>query len=399
MKIARSIAGVPPSGIRRFFDIVAAMDDVVSLGVGEPDFVTPWRIREAAIYSLERGFTQYTSNAGIPALRAAIGGYLQETFGLTYDPGEEILVTVGVSEGLDLALRAILDPGDEVLIPQPCYVSYDPCTRFAGGVPIAIPGDPRNRFSVDRGVLARAISPRTKAILLNYPNNPTGMTLSAAELGAIADVARRENLLVVSDEIYAELSYAWRHTSLASLPGMRERTMLLNGFSKAYAMTGWRLGYAAGPAQWVAAMHRIHQYTMLCASMPSQQAALEALRAGRDDVDEMVAQYAARGRYFAAGLRAVGLPCPDPEGAFYCFPSIVPTGLSSEEFAEQLLHEERVAVIPGDAFGAGGEGHVRCSYAVSMEQLEEALHRIGMFARRVGVGARATKEAGIAAGA
>jgi len=395
MRIARTVAQVPPSGIRRFFDIVAGMDDVISLGVGEPDFVTPWRIREAAIYSLERGFTQYTSNAGIPALRAGIAAYLQEAIGLVYDPGDELLVTVGVSEGLDLALRAILNAGDEVLVPEPCYVSYDPCTRLAGGVPVGIPGDARHRFAVDPHALARAVTPKTRAILLNYPNNPTGMTLSARELGAIAEVARREDLLVISDEIYAELTYVERHTSIASLPGMRERTLLLNGFSKAYAMTGWRLGYAAGPAAWVAAMHRIHQYTMLCAAMPSQQAALEALRAGRDDVDEMVAQYAARGRFFAAGLRSLGLPCLDPEGAFYCFPSITPTGFSSDEFAERLLHEERVAVIPGNVFGACGEGHVRCSYAASMEHLEEALRRIGVFVRRLGKAVR--QEAGVAA--
>jgi aminotransferase len=386
MKIARAVASVPPSGIRRFFDVVSQMEDVISLGVGEPDFVTPWRIREAAIYSLERGFTQYTSNAGLLPLREGIAGYLRETAGLHYAPEDEILVTVGVSEGLDLALRAILEPGDEVLIPEPCYVSYQPCTVFAGGVPRGVPGCAEADFALDPAAVAAAITPRTRAILLNYPNNPTGMTIPRAALERLAELVARTDLLVISDEIYGELAYGEPHTAFASLPGMRPRTLLLNGFSKAYAMTGWRVGYAAGPAAWVGAMTKIHQYTMLCAPMPSQQAALEAVRGGRAEVEEMVADYRQRGRAFVTGLRRIGLPCATPQGAFYAFPRIAQAGLSSEEFAERLLHEERVAVVPGNAFGACGEGHVRCSYASSMAQLEEAVTRIGRFLERLAPG-------------
>jgi aminotransferase len=383
VRVARAVAGVAPSGIRRFFDVVAQMDDVISLGVGEPDFVTPWRIREAAIDSLERGFTQYTSNAGLPALRRAISEYLRRTAGVDYSPEDEILVTVGVSEALDLALRAILDPGDEVLIPEPCYVSYPPCALFAGGVPVPVPGPPELGFAVDPVALTAAVSPRARAMLLNYPNNPTGATLRAADLAPIARLARQADLLVISDEIYAELTYTGRHVSLASLPGMKERTLLLNGFSKAYAMTGWRIGYAAGPRDWIQAMARVHQYTMLCAPMPSQRAALEALRGGTREVEEMMEQYRQRSRVFAAGLRAAGLPCRDPEGAFYAFPSVAASGLSSEQFAESLLHEQHVAVVPGNAFGACGEGFVRCSYAASPAHLEEALRRIDAFMRRL----------------
>ncbi len=382
MRVSRTVAALPPSGIRRFFDVVAQMEDVVSLGVGEPDFVTPWRIREAAIFSLERGFTQYTSNAGLPALRREIAGYLQGSWSLVYSPETEILVTVGVSEALDLALRALLDPGDEVLVPEPCYVSYQPCAVLAGGVPVPVPGDPARGFALDIEALEAAITPRARALVLNYPNNPCGTTLRRDRLEQLAAVVRRHGLLVISDEIYAELTYGERHVSLPSLPGMRERTLLLNGLSKAYAMTGWRLGYAAGPADWVAAMTRIHQYTMLCAPMPSQQAAIEALRGGAADVAEMVRQYADRGRFLAAGFRDLGLPCPAPEGAFYVFPCVAGTGLTSEQFAEQLLRQERVAVVPGNAVGASGEGYLRCSTASSMSHLEEALRRIGRFLSR-----------------
>lgn len=381
-RVARVVQELPPSGIRRFFDLVARMDDVVSLGVGEPDFVTPWRIREAAIYSLEHGFTQYTSNAGLTELREAIARHVAATYGVRYDPEREILVTVGVSEGLDLALRAILDPGDEVLIPEPCYVSYRPCTLLAGGVPISVATQAEEGFRVRLERLAAAATPRTRALLLNYPNNPTGASYRRTELEQIADLARQHDWVVISDEIYADLTYGTRHTCFATLPGMQERTLLLNGFSKAYAMTGWRIGYACGPADLIGAMTKIHQYTMLCAPMPSQQAALEALRGGRAERDAMVAEYADRRRYFVRRLNEIGLSCHEPEGAFYAFPRVTATGLSSEEFAQRLLEEERVAVVPGNVFGPSGEGHVRCSYAASLADLEEALARMERFVRR-----------------
>jgi aminotransferase len=382
MRISRVVQSIPPSGIRRFFDIVSQMEDVVSLGVGEPDFVTPWRIREAAIYSLERGYTQYTSNWGLLELREEIARLLDRRYGVEYRPEGEVLVTVGVSEGLDLALRAILNPGDEVIIPEPCYVSYRPCTLFAGGVPVPLGSDAANGFRVDVEALERAITPRTRAILLNYPNNPTGATLRRQDLERIAAVAERHDLIVLSDEIYADLTYDSSHVCFASLPGMQNRTILLNGFSKAFAMTGWRIAYAAGPPDLIAAMTKVHQYTMLCAPMMSQQAALEACRAGDEAVTEMVGQYNERRRLFVKGLNDIGLECLMPEGAFYAFPSVRATGLTSEEFAEQLLQEERVAVVPGTAFGDGGEGHVRCSYAYSLDQIREALVRMERFVSR-----------------
>jgi aminotransferase len=382
MRISRVVQSIPPSGIRRFFDIVSQMEDVVSLGVGEPDFVTPWRIREAAIYSLERGYTQYTSNWGLLELREEIARLLDRRYGVEYRPEGEVLVTVGVSEGLDLALRAILNPGDEVIIPEPCYVSYRPCTLFAGGVPVPLGSDAGKGFRVDVEALERAITPRTRAILLNYPNNPTGATLRRQDLERIAAVAERHDLIVLSDEIYADLTYDSSHVCFASLPGMQNRTILLNGFSKAFAMTGWRIAYAAGPPDLIAAMTKVHQYTMLCAPMMSQQAALEACRSGDEPVAEMVGQYNERRRLFVKGLNDIGLECLMPEGAFYAFPSIRSTGLTSEEFAEQLLQEERVAVVPGTAFGDGGEGHVRCSYAYSLDQIQEALVRMERFVSR-----------------
>ncbi len=390
-RINKVVEGLPPSGIRRFFDIVSQMEDVISLGVGEPDFVTPWRIRDAAIYSLERGFTQYTSNWGLLELRREIAKMLDRRFGVEYRAEGEVLVTVGVSEGLDLALRAILNPGDEVLVPEPCYVSYSPGVLLAGGQPVSIGSDASTRFRVTAEMLEQAVTPRTRALLLNYPNNPTGATLRRQDLEAIARVVERHDLLVLSDEIYADLCYDGDHICFASLPRMQNRTILLNGFSKGYAMTGWRIAYAAGPGDLIAAMTKIHQYTMLCAPMMSQQAALEALRSGEADMRAMVEQYDERRRFFAKGLNDVGLDCLLPEGAFYVFPSIRRTGLTSEEFAEQLLKEERVAVVPGTAFGLGGEGHVRCSYAASMENLQEALVRMERFAaRRIAVAATAT---------
>jgi aminotransferase len=396
--VSRAVEGIPPSGIRRFFDVVSQMEDVVSLGVGEPDFVTPWRIREAAIHSIERGQTQYTSNWGLLELRREVAGLLGRRYGVEYRPEGEILITVGVSEGLDLALRAILNPGDEVLIPEPCYVSYSPCTVLAGGVPVSVPTRAEDGFRLQVEALEHAVTPRTRAILINYPSNPTGATLRRAELERLAELAERHDLLVLSDEIYADLSYEARHCCFASLPGMQNRTILLNGFSKAFAMTGWRIAYAAGPADLVGAMTKVHQYTMLAAPIMSQNAALEACRAGDGDVLEMVAEYNRRRRFFVKGLNDIGLPCALPEGAFYAFPDVRPTGLTSEEFAEQLLREERVAVVPGTAFGRSGEGHVRCSYATSTEQLREALARMARFVSRLESRAPARRQAAAARG-
>jgi len=379
MRLSHAVEAIPPSGIRRFFDVVSQMDDVISLGVGEPDFVTPWRVREAAIYGLEHGHGTYTSNAGLIELRRAVAAHIARRAGVEYDPHTQILITVGVSEALDLALRALLNPGDEVIVPQPSYVSYAPCVRFAGGVPVTFATRAADGFVPRAADVERRITPRTRALLLNYPNNPTGATIRRDELLALAGVARRHDLVVISDEIYDRLTYAGAHVSLCSLPGIAERTLLLNGFSKAYAMTGWRIGYAAGPEPLIAAMTKIHQYTALCASRIAQEAAIEALRNGEADVATMVEDYDARRRVIVAGFNRLGLPCHLPDGAFYAFPSIESTGLSAEEFAERLLREARVAVIPGDAFGAGGAGHVRASYAYAVAEIEEALARIERF--------------------
>ena len=379
MKLSRAVEAIPPSGIRRFFDVVSQMDDVISLGVGEPDFGTAWRVREAAIYGLERGRTSYTANSGLLELRQAIAAALRGRYGLEYDPGHEVLVTVGVSEGLDLALRALLDPGDEVLVAEPCYVAYPPCVALAGGVPVSLPTSAADGFVPRAAVAERLVTPRTKAIVLNTPSNPTGAVLGRAALEALADVARRHDLLVISDEVYDRLSYDAPHVPMAALPGMAERTLLLNGFSKTYGMTGWRVGYAAGPRPLLAAMTKIHQYTALCASRQAQEAAIEALRVPDRDVQAMVDDYDARRRLFVSGLNRLGLTCHLPAGAFYAFPSVAATGLSSQGFAERLLTEGRVAVVPGDAFGAGGDGHVRCAYATALPQLEAALERMARF--------------------
>ena len=379
MKLSRAVEAIPPSGIRRFFDVVSQMDDVISLGVGEPDFGTAWRVREAAIYGLERGRTSYTANSGLLELRQAIAAALRGRYGLEYDPGHEVLVTVGVSEGLDLALRALLDPGDEVLVAEPCYVAYPPCVALAGGVPVSLPTSAAEGFVPRAAVAERLVTPRTKAIVLNTPSNPTGAVLGRAALEALADVARRHDLLVISDEVYDRLSYDAPHVPMATLPGMAERTLLLNGFSKTYGMTGWRVGYAAGPRPLLAAMTKIHQYTALCASRQAQEAAIEALRVPDRDVQAMVDDYDARRRLFVSGLNRLGLTCHLPAGAFYAFPSVAATGLSSQAFAERLLTEGRVAVVPGDAFGAGGDGHVRCAYATALPQLEAALERMARF--------------------
>lgn len=382
-RLSRRVEELPPSGIRRFFDLLAKLDNVISLGVGEPDFTTPWHIREAAIHSLERGYTMYTSNLGMPELRRAIAAHVARLYGVVYDPDDEILVTVGVSEGLDLTLRAILDPGDEVLIPEPSYVSYGPCTTLAGGTPVYVPARLEDDFRIDPDELARRVTPRTRAILLGYPNNPTGAVMPRADLQRIVDLARKRNLLLISDEIYDRLVYGVEHTCVAALPGARDNTVLLGGFSKSYAMTGWRIGYLCAPADVVAGMVKIHQYGALCAPIMSQKAALEALNSGEADVRHMVEEYDGRRRLLVHGLNDLGLQTFEPRGAFYAFPSVRSTGLSSEQFAERLLMEERVAVVPGNAFGPSGEGHVRCCYATSSAGIAEALERMRRFVERL----------------
>jgi aminotransferase len=377
--VADHVRDIPRSGIRDFFEIVQSMQGVISLGIGEPDFVTPWHIREAAIYALERGKTGYTSNLGLLRLREAIAEYVSTDYHLQYDPATEVLVTVGVSEALDLALRAVLNPGDEVLYHEPCYVSYSPSIALAHGRAVAIGTREEDEFKLRPASLRAAISPRSKVLLLNFPTNPTGGIMTAAELGDIAAVCREHNLLVVTDEIYSELSYAEAHTSIASLPGMRERTIFLHGFSKAFAMTGFRIGYACAPAPLIDAMMRIHQYGILCAPVVSQEAALEALRHGRADMLEMREHYRLRRNFLVHAFREMGLPCFEPRGAFYLFPSIKSTGKSSHDFAVGLLQQHQVAVVPGTAFGASGEGHVRCCYATGMDQLQIAVERIAEF--------------------
>ncbi len=381
-RVNRRVQVLPPSGIRRFFDLVTEMQGVISLGVGEPDFVTPWHIREACYYSLEKGYTMYTSNFGLLELRQEIVRDLHRLYGLVYSPKTQTLVTVGVSEAVDLALRVILEPGDEVVIPEPCYVSYGPCALLAGGEPVFVRTAEENDFRLQAGDLEAAITPRTKALVLCYPNNPTGAVMDRATIAAVAEVAARHDLLVLADEVYAHLTYAGEHICFASLPGMQERTILLNGFSKAYAMTGWRLGYAVGPEEIIAAMTKVHQYTMLCAPITAQKAAIEALRNGQRERRRMVAEYDRRRRVFVKGLNEIGLSCFEPRGAFYAFPSVAATGLDGLTFAEELLREEKVAVVPGEAFGPSGKNHVRCSYASSMENLREALVRMERFVTR-----------------
>lgn len=380
--LSQIVASVPPSGIRRFFDIAAQLEDCISLGVGEPDFVTPWHIREAAIWAIEKGYTTYTSNYGLFSLRQRIASHLKTRYGVEYAPEDQILVTVGVSEGLDLAMRALLDPGDEVLLFEPSYVSYLPCVLFAGGKPVAIPTDYRDGFQPDPDRLRRAITPRTKAILLCYPNNPTGTVASREALQRIVDLAVEHDLYLVSDEIYDRLVYETEHTCVAALPGAAERTILLGGFSKSYAMTGWRIGYACAPAPIIEMMMKVHQYTMLCAPIAAQKAAEEALEHGEAEVERMRREYDRRRRLVVERLNQMGLECVPPQGAFYVFPSIRVTGLHPEEFTERLLWEERVAVVPGNVFGASGEGHVRLSYATALPKIEEALQRIERFVRR-----------------
>jgi len=377
------VRDIPRSGIRDFFDIVSTMKDVISLGIGEPDFDTPWHVREATVFALERGATHYTSNFGYIELRRALAAYVRKTFAAEYNPDNEILITVGVSEALDLALRALLNPGDEVLYHEPCYVSYRATILFAHGVPLVVETRPDNGFRLTRAMLEAKVTPRTKALMLNFPNNPTGAIMSRADLEDIAAFACERDLIVITDEIYGELTYDKPHASIASLPGLRDRTIFLHGFSKAWAMTGFRLGYACGPTDLIEAMMKIHQYTMLCASSLSQKAALEALARPEADVAEMVNEYRRRRNFVAGALGDLGLECHRPLGAFYAFPSITRSGLSSRDFALRLLQEEKVAVVPGTAFGACGEGFVRCAYATKLENIKEAIVRIKRFLARL----------------
>ena len=377
--ISQKVQDIPPSGIRKFFDLVSDVDDVISLGVGEPDHVTPWHVREAAYYSLEKGHTMYTSNYGLLELREEIDDYLASSFNLNYSPEDEILVTVGVSEAVDLALRTLLEAGDELLLPEPSYVSYQPAAQLTGANVKKVPTYQEDEFKLDPEKLAEAITPQSKVLILCYPNNPTGAVMNEEELKEIAELVEKHDLFVIADEIYAELTYDDDYTSFASLKGMKERTILLNGFSKAYAMTGWRIGYAAAPEPIISAMMKIHQYTMLCAPIVSQNAALEALRNGNREKDKMAKSYNQRRKVIVKGLNEIGLNCFEPQGAFYVFPSVKGTGFSSEEFSQQLLEEEGVVVIPGDVFGASGEGFIRCSYAASLENIYEALNRMDKF--------------------
>ena len=382
--VAKRIAEIPPSGIRRFFDIAATMKDVISLGIGEPDFVTPEPVLESGVASLRRGETHYTSNSGILELRQALSEHLQRRYGIRYDGADEIIITVGVSEALYLALAATLDAGDEVIVPQPCFVAYGPEVTLAGGTPRYLATRVEDAFQVKAEDIERAITPRTKAVLIGYPNNPTGAVMSRVALLQVAELAERRDLLVISDEIYDRLVYGVEHVCFASLPRMRERTITLGGFSKAYAMTGWRIGYAAAPAELLAAMRKVHQYTIMSAPTTAQVAAVTALAEGEDFVEKMVGEYDRRRRLIVGGLNRLGLACFEPRGAFYAFPSIERSGMDDTQFAERLLEEERVAVVPGAAFGAAGAGFVRCSYATAYEQIEEALNRMERFLRRHG---------------
>ncbi|MGN8921658.1 aminotransferase class I/II-fold pyridoxal phosphate-dependent enzyme [Lachnospiraceae bacterium HCP28S3_F9] len=381
--LSKKVVGIQPSGIRKFFDVVNEMPDAISLGVGEPDFDTPWRIREEGIYSLERGRTFYTSNSGLKELKEEISRYLQRKIHVTYDPECEIAVTVGGSEGIDIAFRAMLDPGDEVLIPQPSYVSYLPCTILADGVPVVIPLQQKNEFKLTAEELEAAITPKTKILVLPYPNNPTGAIMTKEDLEPIAEIVKKYDLYVLSDEIYSELTYKFDHVSIASLPGMKDRTLVINGFSKGFAMTGWRLGYICGQKNIMEQMIKIHQYAIMCAPTNSQYAAIEGLRNCEGEVQQMRNAYNQRRRYLVHEFKRMQLDCFEPFGAFYIFPSIQEFGMTSEEFATRFLEEEKVAVVPGSAFGECGEGYLRVSYAYSLEDLKEAIGRLGAFVGRL----------------
>lgn len=378
-RLSSRIQDIKPSGIRRFFDLASSMDNIISLGVGEPDFTTPWNIREASISSMERGFTAYSANAGVLELRQEITKYMNQRFEVDYDPKTEVLVTVGASEAIDIGCRAILDPGDEVIIVEPGFVSYAPLVSMAGGVPVSVGTKIEDDFKVSAEQIRSVMTEKTKALMISFPNNPTGAVMLKEDLQEIATLAEEHDLIVFSDEIYAELSYDHKHVSFAALDGMKERTILISGFSKAFAMTGWRLGFVMAPPDLLAAMLKLHQYSLMCAPTMAQYGALEALKSGMDDVERMTQSYKQRRGFFVESFAEMGLACHMPGGAFYAFPSIKATGLSSEEFAEKLLYEEHVAVVPGDIFGAGGEGHIRCSYATSMENLQEATKRMNRF--------------------
>ena len=377
--LSNYVQKIPPSGIRKFFDLAATIKGVISLGVGEPDFITPWLAREACINSLEEGYTSYSPNAGLLELREEISNYLFRRFSVSYDPQKEIIITVGGSEALDITLRTIINPGDEVLIIDPCFVSYAPLVDLCGGISVRIPTSPENGFKPTAEQLRSAITPKTKAIMLCSPNNPTGTFLNQTDLEPLTKVIIEHDLLVLSDEIYAELTYDEPFTSIATIDGMRERTFLISGFSKGFAMTGWRLGYVCAPKEFISPMLKIHQYTIMCAPTMSQFAAIESLKHGKNEVDEMVHSYRRRRNFFVESLNEIGLSCHNPGGAFYAFPSIQETGLTSAEFAERLLMEQKVAVVPGDVFGESGEGYIRCSYASSMESIQEALRRMEAF--------------------
>ena len=386
--LADKVVQIKPSGIRKFFDIVSEMKDAISLGVGEPDFDTPWHIRDEGIYSLEKGRTFYTSNSGLMGLRKEICNYIERKHNVTYNPANEVVITVGGSEAIDMGLRAMINPGDEVLIPQPSYVSYEPCAILAGATPVIINLKAENEFRLTAGELEEAITEKTKILILPYPNNPTGAIMERQDLEAIAEVIKKHDIFVMSDEIYSELTYKGKHVSIASLPGMKERTILINGFSKAYAMTGWRLGYACGPKEIIAQMTKIHQFAIMCAPTTSQYAAIEALKNGDEDVAEMCTAYNQRRRFLMDAFRKMGLDCFEPYGAFYVFPCIKEFGMTSEEFATRFLEEEKVAVVPGTAFGDCGEGFLRISYAYSLENLKVAIGRLEHFVTKL----RAEKE-------
>lgn len=380
--ICKTVQEIPPSGIRKFFDLVAQTEGVISLGVGEPDFATPWHVTEVACFSLEKGETMYTSNQGLPELREEIAAYQKRHIGVQYSPEDEVLVTIGVSEAVDLAMRALLEPGDEVLVPEPSYVSYCPEAVLAFGKAVPVPTYHKDEYRLRPDVLEKYITPRSKILVLPYPSNPTGGIMGYDDLKPLVDIIIKNDLIVISDEIYSELTYQGQHVSIASFPGMRDRTIVMNGFSKAFAMTGWRVGYACGHPDLIAAMTKIHQYTIMCAPIMGQKAAIEALRHGEEEMRRMVDSYNYRRKIILSGLASIGLDCFEPRGAFYCFPSITISGMSSEEFCEKLLHEEQVAVVPGNAFGSNGDGFIRCCYAASVANIEQAIERMGQFLNR-----------------
>jgi len=382
------VQAIPPSGIRKFFDLVSGSKDIISLGVGEPDFVTPWRFRDAAVNGLEQGRTTYTHNAGLPELREAIAEYMDTQFGVKYEPSNEVIVTVGASEAIDLALRALISPGDEVLLPEPSYVSYSPIAAISGGKQVGIETFAKDDFKLRPEALRAAITPRSKVLILCYPSNPTGGIMTREDWEPIAKIVEEHDLIVVADEIYAELTYGSKHVSFASMPGMRDRTIVVNGFSKAFAMTGWRMGFACGHPDIIGAMLKIHQYTIMCAPVMGQLAAIEALKNGLEEKDRMIESYNQRRRLVVKGFREIGLDTHEPKGAFYAFPSIAKTGLSSEEFAQRLLTEAKVAAVPGHVFGLGGEGFIRCTYATSVANLTEAIERIGKFVQSLAAAER-----------